>query len=265
MNYADIIYYDTGNSHGISTTLFVSGCDMNCPKCHNPQAQDYNFGKVFTEKEEKEILESLKNPYIDYFVLSGGQPSADKNKEVCLQLCKKIKDEVPRIKIILYTGHKVLDIDYRFYNYCDYIIDGEYNQSNVTPTLDLRGSTNQNCWEVERTALRDKSKEDKDMAYSAAFLIKRDNYFKTFDESSTNKENPIFYLVVMDEIEVTSLDDVQNIKSFNEPPKKNDYKTEEEYYKNIKDYKIYLEYLKEIGDFGECKRLKILENRGDFH
>lgn len=33
----------------------------------------------------------------------------------------------------------------------------------------------------------------------------------------------------------------------------------------MKDYKIYLEYLKEIGDFGECKRLKILENRGDFH
>lgn len=204
MNYADIIYYDTGNSHGISTTLFVSGCDMSCPKCHNPQAQDYNFGKPFTEKEEKEILESLKNPYIDYFVLSGGQPSADKNKEVCLQLCKKIKDEVPRIKIILYTGHKVLDIDYRFYDYCDYIIDGEYNQNNVTPTLDLRGSTNQNCWEVKRTILEDENKEDKHMIYKAAFLNRNDNYFKTSDGSSINKEDPIFYLIVMDEIEATS-------------------------------------------------------------
>ena len=204
MNYADIIYYDTGNSHGISTTLFVSGCDMSCPKCHNSQAQDYNFGRPFTEKEEKEILESLKNPYIDYFVLSGGQPSADKNKEVCLQLCKKIKDEVPRIKIILYTGHKVLDIDDRFYDYCDYIIDGEYNQSNVTPTLDLRGSTNQNCWEVKRTILEDESKEDKHMIYKVAFLNRNDNYFKTSDESSINKEYPIFYLIVMDEIEVTS-------------------------------------------------------------
>lgn len=204
MNYADIIYYDTGNSHGISTTLFVSGCDMSCPKCHNPQAQDYNFGKQFTEKEEKEILESLKNPYIDYFVLSGGQPSADKNKEVCLQLCKKIKDEVPRIKIILYTGHKVLDIDNRFYDYCDYIIDGEYNQSNVTPILDLRGSTNQNCWEIKRTILEDESKEDKHMIYKVAFLNRSDNYFKTSNESSINKEDPIFYLIVMDKIEATS-------------------------------------------------------------
>ena len=209
MNYADIIYYDTGNSHGISTTLFVSGCDMSCPKCHNPQAQDYNFGKPFTEKEEKEILESLKNPYIDYFVLSGGQPSADKNKEVCLQLCKKIKDEVPRVKIILYTGHKVLDIDHRFYDYCDYIIDGEYNQSNVTSTLDLRGSTNQNCWEVKRTILEDESKEDKHMIYKVAFLNRNDNYFKTSNESSINKEDPIFYLIVMDEIEATLLDNVQ--------------------------------------------------------
>lgn len=209
MNYADIIYYDTGNSHGISTTLFVSGCDMSCPKCHNPQAQDYNFGKPFTEKEEKEILESLKNPYIDYFVLSGGQPSADKNKEVCLQLCKKIKDEVPRIKIILYTGHKVLDIDHRFYDYCDYIIDGEYNQSNVTSTLDLRGSTNQNCWEVKRTILEDESKEDKHMIYKVAFLNRNDNYFKTSNESSINKEDPIFYLIVMDEIEATLLDNMQ--------------------------------------------------------
>ena len=209
MNYADIIYYDTGNSHGISTTLFVSGCDMSCPKCHNPQAQDYNFGKPFTEKEEKEILESLKNPYIDYFVLSGGQPSADKNKEVCLQLCKKIKDEVPRIKIILYTGHKVLDIDHRFYDYCDYIIDGEYNQSNVTSTLDLRGSTNQNCWEIKRTILEDESKEDKHMIYKVAFLNRNDNYFKTSNESSINKEDPIFYLIVMDEIEATLLYNVQ--------------------------------------------------------
>ena len=209
MNYADIIYYDTGNSHGISTTLFASGCDMSCPKCHNPQAQDYNFGKPFTEKEEKEILESLKNPYIDYFVLSGGQPSADKNKEVCLQLCKKIKDEVPRIKIILYTGHKVLDIDHRFYDYCDYIIDGEYNQSNVTSTLDLRGSTNQNCWEIKRTILEDESKEDKHMIYKVAFLNRNDNYFKTSNESSINKEDPIFYLIVMDEIEATLLDNVQ--------------------------------------------------------
>lgn len=228
MNYADIVYYDTGNSHGISTTLFVSGCDMRCPKCHNPQAQDYNFGKVFTEKEEKEIINSLKNPHISYFVLTGGQPSVDKNKEVCLQLCKKIKNEVPRIKIILYTGHKVLDIDHRFYDYCDYIIDGAYIQYKSTLTLDLRGSMNQNCWEVIRTVSRDKNKEDKDIADRVVFLNKNNNYFRTSNEFSIDKEDALLYIIVGDGIE-------------------------EEYYKDTKDYKIYLNYLKEIGDLDNIK------------
>lgn len=191
MNYADIIYFDTGNSHGISTTLFVSGCDMRCPKCHNPQAQNYNYGKLFTEKEEKEILESLKNPYVNYFVLSGGQPSSDKNKEVCLQLCKKIKDKIPRIKIILYTGHKVSDIDHKFYNYCNYIIDGEYDENKVTPELDLRGSTNQNCWEVNKTTCIDKNNQN----YNSILLVKKENYFKPLDKKFSNNENLLTFII----------------------------------------------------------------------
>lgn len=115
---------------------------------------------------------------------------------------------MPRIKIILYTGHKVLDIDYRFYDYCDYIIDEQYNQSNATSVLDLKGRANQNCWEVKRRVLGDKNEKDKDVAYSAVFLIKSDNYFKTSDKLPVNKESPIFYLVVMDEIEATSLGDM---------------------------------------------------------
>lgn len=203
MNYADIIYYDTGNAHGISTTLFVSGCDMRCPKCHNPQAQDYDFGKLFTEKEEREIINSLKNPHISYFVLSGGQPSADKNKEVCLQLCKKIKDETPRIKIILYTGHKVLDIDYRFYDYCDYIIDGKYIQYENTPALDLRGSTNQNCWEIIRTILKDNKSNDE---YEAIILNRKDDYFKTSNNSILNKDDVLNYFFIKDKIEIVDME-----------------------------------------------------------
>ena len=52
--------------------------------------------------------------------------------------------------------------------------------------------------------LNDESKEDKHMIYKVAFLNRNDNYFKTSDESSINKEDPIFYLIVMDKIEATS-------------------------------------------------------------
>lgn len=150
MNYADIVNFDTGNAKGISTTLFVSGCDMTpkCKNCHNQQAWDYCYGKEFTEEKEKEIIQSLKNPHVKYFVLTGGQPTADKNKEICLRLLSKIKEEVPEIKVILYTGKKVDEIDTRFFRYCRYIIDGEYRPELNTTILDLRGSYNQRCWQV---------------------------------------------------------------------------------------------------------------------
>lgn len=175
MNYADIVYFDTGNSHGISTTLFVSGCDMRCPKCHNPLAQSYDYGKPFTKKTAKKIIKSLKKPHVNYFVLTGGQPTADKNKEEVLALCKEIKEEVPDIIIILYTGHKVTDIDFRFYKYCTYIIDGEFDIDKVSPILDLRGSTNQYCWEVSNEIFKDSNDEK---LYNGAILKLKTDYFK---------------------------------------------------------------------------------------
>ena len=49
MNYGNIITYDTGNAHGISTVLFVSGCTHDCPGCHNKESQDFSYGKKFTQ------------------------------------------------------------------------------------------------------------------------------------------------------------------------------------------------------------------------
>ena len=69
MNYNEIINFDTGNCHGISVTLFVSGCHLHCPECHNKQTWDFNSGKLFTNDTIEEILDKLKSPHISYFVL----------------------------------------------------------------------------------------------------------------------------------------------------------------------------------------------------
>ena len=74
MNYNEIINFDTGNCHGISVTLFVSGCHLHCPECHNKQTWDFDSGKLFTNDTIEEILDKLKSPHISYFVLSGGNP-----------------------------------------------------------------------------------------------------------------------------------------------------------------------------------------------
>jgi pyruvate-formate lyase-activating enzyme len=33
MNYGKIIYFDTANARGLSTVLFVSGCENYCENC----------------------------------------------------------------------------------------------------------------------------------------------------------------------------------------------------------------------------------------
>ena len=70
MHYGKIIYYDTANARGLSTVLFVSGCDNRCEGCHNQQTWDFNYGKEYTEETENKILNSLKSPYIENLVIT---------------------------------------------------------------------------------------------------------------------------------------------------------------------------------------------------
>jgi len=47
MHYASIKKYDVANGEGIRISLFVSGCPHHCKSCFNPEAWDYNYGKLF--------------------------------------------------------------------------------------------------------------------------------------------------------------------------------------------------------------------------
>lgn len=152
MNYNGIIYFDTGNSHGISTTLFVSGCSNYCYNCQNPQTWDCNYGEKFTEKVKEEIIDSLCNPHISFFVLSGGDPLYKTNIEDVLSLVKEVKEKTD-VKIIMYTGstlEEILsegnEIKNDIINSIDYLVDGRYDEGLKTTKRELRGSLNQKCY-----------------------------------------------------------------------------------------------------------------------
>lgn len=161
MNYSDIIYFDTGNSHGISTTLFVSGCSNMCEQCHNPSTWNPNNGKVFDAAAQQKILNSLKNPHVKYLVLTGGDPFYPDNVKPLFDFVKDIND----VEIIAYTGYTLKKLYKRakrepfiisLLNNIDYIIDGKYNYLLATKTPDLRGSTNQHCYKrVAKNIFRD--------------------------------------------------------------------------------------------------------------
>lgn len=152
MNYGGLIEFDTGNSHGLSTTLFIQGCSNHCEGCHNPSTWNPYGGKEFIKEIEDRVIESLKNPHIQYFVLSGGDPFYPDNVVPCMELVKRIKQET-NVEIIVYTGYtwELLrdrnDDNVRsFLHTIDYLIDGKYEINNPTPERDLRGSLNQRCF-----------------------------------------------------------------------------------------------------------------------
>ena len=149
MNYSKILTYDTANSYGYSVSLWVCGCDRHCTDCFNPEAWDYSYGRPFTEETVNKIINELEKPFIDKFVILGGEPLANRNRKTIFELCKEVKKRVKKpIEIIIYSGYTYseLQITNEEAESFDMLIDGMFDISKKVKTPDYRGSTNQRCW-----------------------------------------------------------------------------------------------------------------------
>ncbi|AGG57795.1 anaerobic ribonucleoside triphosphate reductase activating protein [Vibrio phage helene 12B3] len=147
MNYLNYLPCDTRNGEGIRCTLFVSGCELACKGCHNPDSWKLNAGKPYTKEFEDKILSDLANPYIKGLSLSGGHPLHPKNFSTVLNLCKKVKQELPDKGIWLWTGLTVEEVRERglfeILGYIDVLVDGRYVEVLKTSQGEWRGSSNQ--------------------------------------------------------------------------------------------------------------------------
>lgn len=162
MHYASIKKYDIANGEGIRVSLFVSGCPHHCKNCFNREAWDYDYGKKFTEKEEENIIEYLKDDYIAGFSLLGGEPMWPANQQGLLPLLRKVKQKYPNKTIWCYTGYlfdkEILEDMYKnndftkeFLSYIDVIIDGRFIEKYKDPSLYFRGSSNQRIIDVKKS------------------------------------------------------------------------------------------------------------------
>lgn len=163
MNYSSIKYYDTADGLGIRTALFVSGCRIHCPGCHNSEAWDFKAGKEFTEIEMNEILESLKPDYIAGLSILGGEPTEYENAETVANIILKVKEVLPNKNIWIYSGrtleklrgeinscyHNVPDCP-EYYaaldtilSTADILVDGPFIEAQRDISLKFRGSPNQ--------------------------------------------------------------------------------------------------------------------------
>lgn len=152
MNYSGIIRNDIANGDGLRVTLFVSGCSLQCPHCHNLEAQNKNYGKRFTKKTLNELCEELSKPHIDGLTLTGGHPLEDYNLYECTKLCHDIKWKYPNKSIWLYTGYQYENIKgYKILDFVDVLVDGCFVKELADRTLKWRGSSNQRVIDIKKT------------------------------------------------------------------------------------------------------------------
>lgn len=150
MRYLRITSPDIENGLGFRVTLWISGCKLHCPGCHNPESHDFMSGREITEETYEELFRRLEKPYIKGLTLSGGNP-LDSDLEELIFLLKRIKMKYPKKDIYLFSGYtldEILDSDKkRVLEYIDILIDGPFIIKQKDPSLAFRGSKNQVIWE----------------------------------------------------------------------------------------------------------------------
>lgn len=158
MNYLKINYPDIANGEGIRVTLFTSGCEYHCKGCFNPESWDFNAGESFTEKEVDKILNLLSSERVSGLTLLGGEPLHFKNRDVILDLVKKVKEKYPNKTIWAYTGNVIENFlkeeDERIrkiLKYVDVLVDGPFIEEMKNLNLQFRGSENQRVIKVPET------------------------------------------------------------------------------------------------------------------
>lgn len=168
MNFGQIIYADVANGIGCRTSLFVSGCTHHCKGCFNEMTWDFNYGEPYTKEIEDEIIESLKPDYIAGLTILGGEPMETANQKEVRPLLERIKREVPKATIWIYSGYlweELMDENNKrchsedtkaILEMTDILVDGEFMLDKKNLMLRFRGSENQRVIDVKESLKSEK-------------------------------------------------------------------------------------------------------------
>lgn len=148
---AGIEYNDTANAPGICVSVYVSGCDLHCKGCHNPQLWDCNYGVEVSIEDVFEIEKALHANGVERdLCILGGEPLHINNIAFVHALVNYVKMVSPSTKIYVWTGYTIEDIFLNgkpiyidLFRAIDVLIDGPYIEEQRDITLKMRGSKNQ--------------------------------------------------------------------------------------------------------------------------
>lgn len=147
---------------GVRCSLYVSGCPFKCVGCYNEAAQSFRYGFEYTNQLEERILADLAHSYVAGLTLLGGEPFL--NTGVCLQLARRVREELPQKTIWAWSGYTWEQLLFsarqgnsdqlELLELCDVLVDGPFIQSRYNSQLAFRGSENQRIIDVQESLTR---------------------------------------------------------------------------------------------------------------
>lgn len=155
MNYAQIRHYDVANGPGVRASIFVSGCTHNCKNCFNKEAQDFNYGNLYTKEVEDKFMKYVLDDNTKGISILGGEPLMQTMDDSLLNLLKRIKKETNK-EIWLWSGYTyeeaiLSEKRKEILNYVDVLVDGRFEEENKSLLIKFRGSTNQRIIDLNKT------------------------------------------------------------------------------------------------------------------
>ena len=144
------------DGEGVRCSLYVSGCPFACKGCYNKIAQNFKYGKPYTEELEKQIVEDLKAEYCQGLTLLGGEPFL--NTDVTISICERVREVYGDQKDIWswtgYTWEEILrgsEDKLVLLELVDVLVDGRFVLEQFSYNLDFRGSSNQRIIDVQKS------------------------------------------------------------------------------------------------------------------
>lgn len=165
MRYNIIREMDIANGPGVRVSIFLQGCEFNCPKCFNPETHDFNGGKEFTKETVDTVMKLCDDENIKGLSILGGEPLHPRNIDATEMLSKAFKEKFGNKKDIwVWTGYKFENIQNKEkIKDVDILVDGQYMDNLHNPKLNWRGSSNQRILDVKESLKQNKPIEKKEL------------------------------------------------------------------------------------------------------
>lgn len=157
MNYGQIRKYDIANGPGIRTSIFVTGCSLNCKNCFNKEYQNSNFGEKWTDQTTKRVIDYLSKDEVAGLTILGGEPF--ESAKDLLSIIVDIKKQIDK-SIWIYSGYTFENLIENptcknLLKEVDVLVDGPFKEAKKDLKLKFRGSSNQRIIDIKESLAND--------------------------------------------------------------------------------------------------------------